>query len=267
MAQAVLLNTTSTGKENSEHVIILHGLFGDLANWRAQAERLSDRFRVHCMDLRNHGNSPHTAGMTYPAIAADVAHTCATLQIEKTHVIGHSMGGKTAMQLAGINSDLVERLIVVDIAPRQYPHHHQEIINGLQQLDRSAITSRQDAGEKLSAHVSDPGVRAFLLKNITRSKNGEYSLRVNIDEIASSYNDIAAAISSTIVFNKPVLFIKGAESNYLTESDRSDISALFSNVSLKTIDGAGHWPHSEKPDVIYKIISDFLADGASNSKA
>jgi len=259
MTQPVMLNCKSTGVENGENVVILHGLFGDLNNWRAQADRLSEQFRVHSMDLRNHGSSPHTTGMSYPAMAADVAHTCEALQIEKTHVVGHSMGGKTAMQLATVAEGLVSRLIVVDIAPRKYPHHHTEIIKGLKLLHKTTVASRRDAETLLSPFVSEPGVRAFLLKNLTRAENGEYQLRVNIDEIADKYNDIAAAITSKDVFAKPVLFIKGADSDYLTETDRGDIAALFSNVSSKTIDGAGHWPHSEKPDVIYKIISDFLA--------
>jgi len=258
MTQAVMLNCKTTGVENGENVVILHGLFGDLANWKSQADRLSEHFRVHSMDLRNHGNSPHAAGMSYREMAADVLHTCNGLKIEKTHVIGHSMGGKTAMQLATAAGDLIERLIVVDIAPRKYPHHHTKIIDGLKLLHRTKLASRRDAETELSPYVSEPGVRAFLLKNLTRTDSGEYQLRVNIEEIAAKYNDIADAITSEIVFNNPVMFIKGADSDYLTETDRGDIASLFSDVSLKTIDGAGHWPHSEKPDVIYKIISDFL---------
>ena len=267
MTRPVLLNCRSTGVAGGENIVILHGLFGDLNNWRAQAERLSDSYRVHSMDLRNHGDSPHTQGMSYPEMAADVAHTCQSLQIEKTHVIGHSMGGKTAMQLAGTTPDLIERLVVVDIGPRQYPHHHQKFIEGLRLLSQSQLNTRRDADTLLKPYVSDTGVRAFLLKNLQRGKNSEYTLRVNIEEIANKYDAIAAAIQSEFVFNKPVLFIKGAESDYLTKADRSAISALFSNPALKTIDSAGHWPHSEKPDVVYKIVSDFLAAGSNTDIA
>jgi len=226
----VLLNCSSTGIEKKPNLVILHGLFGDLNNWRAIADRFSDTFRVHCMDLRNHGDSPHTSGMTYAEMAADVAHTCQSLKISSTHVIGHSMGGKTAMQLALSSTELVDRLAVVDIGPRQYERHHDSILEGL-------------------------------LKNLTRCKDGSYRLRVNVDEIIACYNDIANSIQSTRQYDGPVLFIKGAESDYLTEADREPIARLFSNPSLKAIDGAGHWPHSEKPDVIYKILADFFAAG------
>ena len=254
----VLLNCNTSGNANHPDLVILHGLFGDLNNWKAIARRLSTQFRVHCMDLRNHGDSPHTSGMTYTEMADDVAHTCRSLDIAGTRVIGHSMGGKTAMQLALNNADLVERLAVVDIGPRQYAHHHDSILDGLQRLSGTALESRKQADTILQPFAPDTGVRSFLLKNLTRGEDGSYKLRVNIDEIAARYPDIANSIQSDEKYNGPVLFIKGAESDYLTEADRAPIAKLFSNPSLKTIDGAGHWPHSEKPDVIYKILVDFL---------
>ena len=257
----VLLNCSSTGIEKKPNLVILHGLFGDLNNWRAIADRFSDTFRVHCMDLRNHGDSPHTSGMTYAEMAADVAHTCQSLKISSTHVIGHSMGGKTAMQLALSSTELVDRLAVVDIGPRQYERHHDSILEGLQILSVTPVKSRKEADKILQPFTTDANVRSFLLKNLTRCKDGSYRLRVNIDEIIACYNDIANSIQSTRQYDAPVLFIKGAESDYLTEADREPIAGLFSNPSLKTIDGAGHWPHSEKPDVIYKVLADFFAAG------
>ena len=257
--RTVQLNCKSTGSPELPDLVILHGLFGDLNNWKAIATRLADQFQVHCMDLRNHGNSPHADGMSYGQMASDVAHSCGLLGIENTFVIGHSMGGKTAMQLALENPGLVNKLVVVDIGPRRYERHHDGIIEGLQILSKSELESRKQADALLEPYASEAGIRSFLLKNLKRSDNGQYSLRVNIDEIASRYDDIAAAISSETQYKKPVLFIKGAESDYLTDADREPIAALFSTPSLKTIDGAGHWPHSEKPDVIYKILSDFFA--------
>jgi len=256
-----LLNCSSTGKKSNPHLVILHGLFGDLNNWKAMAGRFSDQFRVHCMDLRNHGDSPHVSGMTYTEMAADVAHTCQSLEITNTHVIGHSMGGKTAMRLALDTAELVDRLAVVDIGPRQYEHHHDNILRGLQRLSLTPLTSRKEADTILAPFAPDAGVRSFLLKNLSRQDDGSYKLRVNIDEITSRYSDIADTIQSAQKFNRPVLFVKGAESDYLTEADRAPIAELFSNPSLKTIDGAGHWPHSEKPGVIYKILADFFAAG------
>lgn len=267
MTSPVLLNSKSTGNEDGQHVVILHGLFGDLNNWRAQADRLAERYRVHSMDLRNHGASPHVPGMAYSQIAADVAFTCSSMNITSSHFIGHSMGGKTAMQLALSYPPLVNRLAIVDIGPRQYPHHHDKIIQGLKLLNTTSLTSRSQADELLQPFAPEPGTRSFLLKNLKRAQNNTYQLRVNLDEIASGYDDIADAIKSDTAFEKPVLFIKGAESDYLTEADRAPIAALFTQPALKTIDGAGHWPHSEKPDVIYKILADFLAAGASIDNA
>ncbi len=267
MTSPVLLNSKSTGKYGAQNVVILHGLFGDLNNWRAQADRLAEHYRVHSMDLRNHGASPHVAGMTYSQIAADVAFTCDSMKITSTHIIGHSMGGKTAMQLALSRPNLVDRLVVVDIGPRRYPHHHNNIIQGLQQLNATSLNSRTQADELLQHFVAESGTRSFLLKNLKRSQNNEYRLRVNLDEIVSGYDDIADHITSDTPFEKPVLFIKGAESDYLTEADRAPIAALFTQPALKTIAGASHWPHSEKPDVIYKILADFLAAGARMDNA
>ncbi len=259
ITQPIILNSSSTGSPANPNLVILHGLFGDLNNWKAMANRLSDQHYVHCMDLRNHGNSPHSSGMTYAEMASDVAHTCTTLGIKNTSVVGHSMGGKTAMQLALQNTDLVNKLALVDIGPRRYGKHHEQIINGLQALSRADIKSRKQADELLRPFEAQAAIRSFLLKNLKRTDTGHYALRINIDEIDSRYDQIADSISSEHQFDKPVLFVKGAESDYLTDADRLPIAALFSNPSLKTIDGAGHWPHSEKPDVVYKILSDFFA--------
>jgi len=259
-AHPVLLHSQTIGVSGADNVVILHGLFGDLNNWKAMANRLSAEFQVHCMDLRNHGASPHSDGMTYAQMAADVAFTCEQLQITRTHLIGHSMGGKAAMQLAlaSQHTDLIERLVVVDISPRRYEHHHNSIIEGLQALAASAPASRGEADKLLEPYVAEAAIRSFLLKNLKRTDAGDYRLRINIDEIALRYDDIADAVSSDHKFDKPTLFIKGIDSNYLTEKDRAPINALFSAPAIKTIDGAGHWPHSEKPDVLFKVLSDFL---------
>lgn len=255
-----VLNCKSTGPEGNTNLVILHGLFGDLNNWKAIATRLSDSYRVHCLDLRNHGDSPHAIGMTYAEMASDVAHTCKSLDIKNTHVIGHSMGGKTAMKLALDTTNLVNKLACIDIGPRRYGHHHNRILEGLQLLSSTTLDSRKQADRLLQDYEPEAGIRSFLLKNLKRTESKNYKLRLNINEIAAKYNDIAGAITSEHKFTGKVLFVKGAESEYLTEADRKPIAALFQYPSLKTIDGAGHWPHSEKPDVVYKVLSDFFAD-------
>ena len=246
---------------NGPDLVILHGLFGSGENWRSQAKRLATQFTVHSMDARNHGDSPHTTGISYPQMAADVAATCAILGIKHSHIIGHSMGGKTAMQLALQQPQLINRLIVVDIGPGQYPHHHRNVIDGLIAVQQSDTSNRRDADTLLAQHVDNAAVRAFLLKNLQRTADNRYRLKINLEVIAGQYEHIAAAVGAsnhTARFDGPVLFIKGADSDYLQPSDREIILQKFPNTALKTIDGAGHWPHSEKPDVVYRIIADFL---------
>ncbi|MEM7256303.1 MAG: alpha/beta fold hydrolase, partial [Pseudomonadota bacterium] len=156
------LHTDSIG--TGPDLVILHGLFGSGENWRNQARKLSAHFTVHSMDARNHGDSPHQPAMSYPLMADDVIATCNHLQLDRICLLGHSMGGKTAMQIALKKPELIDRLIIVDIGPQQYPHHHDRIVQGLQTLQRSPAASRRAADEHLSAYVEDKFVRAFLLK-------------------------------------------------------------------------------------------------------
>lgn len=258
----VRLHTETTGA--GPDLVILHGLFGSGENWRSQAKRLSSDFTTHCMDLRNHGASPHTPAMNYPAMAADVINTCEKLGLSNFHLLGHSMGGKTAMQLALTHPALIKQLIVVDIGPKQYPRHHGNILEGLSVLQTAGqdkiLKSRRDADTILASKVENAAVRSFLLKNLQRTETGHYELCINLDAIVTCYNDIAAAISplTYVPRSEPTLFIKGAESDYLQAEDQQSILALFPGAKSKTIGGAGHWPQSEKPDVVYKIIHDFL---------
>lgn len=260
-------------------LVILHGLFGSWENWRSHAQQLSEHFQVTLMDLRNHGQSGHRAAMNYPVMASDVAFTCQQLGIEHTHVLGHSMGGKTAMQLALNYPLLIDRLIVVDIGPGRYPPHHQKILQGMALLADTAVESRQAADAILSKFEQSQGIRSFLLKNLERTDEGQYRLRINLDAIVEQYDSIAAAITvdngdainqdainqsehagNSTRFDNPVLFIKGGDSDYLKETDRDAILALFPIARVKVVAGTGHWLHSEKPARVQNIIHDFLVD-------
>ncbi len=253
--------TIGTGPD----LVILHGLFGSGENWRSQAKKLAPDFTVHCMDLRNHGDSPHSPVMNYPAMAADVIHTCEQSGLSSFHLLGHSMGGKTAMQLALTHPSVIKKLIIVDIGPKQYPHHHAAILEGMGELQAAGanklLESRRAADTLLATTVENTATRSFLLKNLQRTDSGHYELRINLDAIVKGYDDIAAAIAPTTEpRHEPTLFIKGGESDYLQTSDQAGLVALFPGAKLKAIGGAGHWPQSEKPDVVYKIIHDFLID-------
>jgi len=243
-------------------LVMLHGLFGSWENWRSHAQQLSKDFKVTLMDLRNHGQSPHRDKMNYPGMAADVALTCHELGIERTNLLGHSMGGKTAMQLTIDYPALVERLIIVDIGPGKYPPHHQKILQGMNLLTQQSIESRKQADELLSEFVADQGIRSFLLKNLQRKDDNGYQLRLNVKVIIEHYNDIADAITLNNATQQTestaALFIKGGSSDYLQEKDRENILSLFPSARVKVVAGTGHWLHTEKPAQVQKIIHDFL---------
>lgn len=238
-------------------LIILHGLFGSLENWSSQARELSSQFRVFALDLRNHGRSPHRAEMGYTQMAADVLGTMDELKLDRAHIIGHSMGGKTAMQFALDHPERIKKLLVVDIAPREYPPHHNEIFDALENIDLQTIASRKAADSQLTEAVPEEAVRSFLLKNLQRIEHG-FSWKMNLRVLRSDYGSIAAAVQSDAPFTGEVLFIKGSESDYITATDKPDIALLFPNARGKTIQGAGHWPHVEKADIFTKIARDFL---------
>lgn len=238
-------------------MIILHGLFGSWENWGSQAKQLAEHFTVYAMDARNHGKSAHSSDMDYPLMAADVLHTMESLGLDKVAMIGHSMGGKTAMQLTQNAPEKITRLVVVDIAPKLYEPGHNEIFHALSNLDLTSLNNRNEADKKISQDIPEAGVRAFVLKNLTRSDNG-YIWKMNLNAIKENYPKIIASISHQQPFIGPTIFIKGANSDYILSDDRKNIARFFPNATAKIIDGAGHWPHSEKSAVFYKIVSDFL---------
>ncbi|NMP16678.1 alpha/beta fold hydrolase [Thalassotalea sp. Y01] len=239
-----------------EPIVLIHGLFGSLENLNMVAKPLSEQLQVISVDVRNHGKSFHSDTMTYDAMADDVIALLSKLNIDKAHFLGHSMGGKIAMKIALNQPQLVDKLIVADIAPVNYPPHHNEIINGLQDIDMSTVTSRKDADQQLQAAVADAGVRQFLLKNLAKGDNG-FFWRVNLNTIKQKYDDIAIGFNEG-QFLGAVLFIKGSNSNYILTEHRAQIGALFPNASAKIIQGAGHWLHAEKPVAFNKIVIDFI---------
>ncbi|GGO88909.1 acyl-CoA esterase [Marinobacterium nitratireducens] len=238
-------------------LLILHGLFGNLDNWASQAKALADEYRVISVDLRNHGRSPHNDEMSYPAMAADLVELLDDLGLDQVLVLGHSMGGKAAMQLALQHPERVERLIVVDIAPVQYPHHHDDVFAGLFSVDLDSLKSRSDADRQLAPRVTDPMVRAFLLRNLYRNDAGRFAWRINLQGLHDGYAGISAAPQGK-PFTGPTLFIKGGTSDYMRAEHRDALLALFPNAGYKVIDGAGHWPHAEKPALMTRLIRSFL---------
>jgi len=238
-------------------IILIHGLFGRLENLNMVAKVLSENYRVTSVDVRNHGDSFHDSLMDYPSMAQDVVELIQHLAIDSAIVLGHSMGGKIAMELALTYPNLVERLIVADIAPVAYPPHHNSIIAGLKAIDLSAVKQRKDADMQLAQYVDNSGVRQFLLGNLS-SNNGQFSFKCNIDNIAKNYPNIMKSYQGSNSYKGPTLFIKGANSDYILPEHRSEILRLFPQSRARIIEGAGHWLHAEKTVAFNRSVISFL---------
>lgn len=240
-------------------LIILHGLFGSANNFRGLARRYGEHFETYCLDLRNHGASPHDDVMSYPVMAQDVVDFMEGQGIDKAFVLGHSMGGKVAMQLALNALERVEKLIIGDIAPVRYPSHHSAIFTGLKAIDLCAISSRGEAEEILKDYVKEKGVRLFLLTNLARKAEGGFEWRINIKVLEEEYDHIAVAVSGQ-PYNGPTLFIRGALSDYVKDTDFETIRALFPAADIQTLADTGHWLHAEKPEEFSALLFDFLKE-------
>jgi len=252
-----VLNFQQSG--NGNHLILIHGLFGSLENLNMVAKALKDDFCVTNVDVRNHGYSFHKNSMNYKELAQDIVNTLDHLNIKSACLLGHSMGGKIAMQVALDFPERVTKLVVADISPVKYPAHHTQIIDGLQSIDLKQLTSRKQADEQLSRYVDDAGVRQFLLRNLIKSEQG-LMFKCHLSNIAQCYPQIIEGYTGPNTFEKPTLFIKGGDSDYINTSHQNIIKTLFPRSKAKIIQRAGHWLHAEKTIAFNKIVKDFLGD-------
>ena len=246
-----MLNTVVQGQ--GPPLLIAHGLYGSARNWGVIAKRLSDQFTVTTVDMRNHGASPWFETHSYDDMAADLAKVLAKIADQPAHVLGHSMGGKAAMVLALSRPDLVDRLIVADIAPVAYSHTQMGPLEAMRGVDLDAVTSRADAKSQLS-HL-DPGVDDFLLQSLDM-KDKRWTL--NLDILAAEMDKIIGFPDVTGRFDGPTLFLSGATSNYVTHDHRPIIKPLFPNAKFAKIPKAGHWLHAEKPREFEAAVRTFL---------
>ncbi len=245
--------------QNGEPLLILHGLFGTLDNWQTMARQYAQTHQVYLIDMRNHGRSPHTDDFSYQLMSDDLAEFIDQQNLTSAQVLGHSMGGKAAMNLALEHPTKVSKLLIADIAPKAYPPHHEEIIAGFRSIDLATLESRQDADDQLAQRIPDLGTRLFLLKNLYRKEDNSYGLRLNIDAIENNLENVLSNITSETPFNKPTLFIRGGQSRYIKpEQDMEQIKTLFPQAQLETIEDTGHWLHAEKPDEFFRISMQFL---------
>ncbi len=251
-------------------LLILHGLLGSMDNWRSQAKRLSANRPVITMDLRNHGNSPHLKGMSYREMYEDVIKVAKHLQIDHFDLLGHSMGGKVAMQMAlsqkERQSDIIKRLIVVDIAPRPYPLWHQQTLQAVMNAPVETMESRKQIDDYLKDSIKDSTERSFMIKNLRRANDTEDSIgshgfrwKCNLSEISRGYLKIAGFSTAQQTFSNETLFIRGENSAYIQDHDTAIIHTLFPKSKIITINNCGHLPHIQQSDDFFEQIDSFLS--------
>jgi pimeloyl-ACP methyl ester carboxylesterase len=239
-------------------LIILHGLLGSGENWHSPAKHLAHRYAVYTPDLRNHGSSFHDEEMSYPAMAEDIRALMGAETLERPFVMGHSMGGKAAMELALSYPEDVEALVVVDIGPFPYKPIYGNIFSALEHVDVDSISSRREAEEELKPYVSDRRVRLFLLKNLRRTDEGGFAWRVNLDALSRHYKDIWAGLEEGRVYEGPVLFVEGEKSQAEITERWDEVVRLFPRARNTVIPKAGHWVHAEKPREFLRTVTGFL---------
>lgn len=248
------LESTATGTA----IIILHGVFGSSDNLLTVAKTMAETHPVYLVDQRNHGKSPWSEEFNYDAMSADLAEFIQQHGLQQPIIIGHSMGGKTAMRFATQPGANLSKLIVVDIAPKYYPIHHQRILAGLQSIDLAGLQNRQQADDQLAQHVDGFDVRQFLLKNLYRDEEGKFGFRINLSVIARDIEHVGEALPQGARFDKPTLFIRGSKSDYIKDNDMTLIKQIFPQATLETIQDAGHWIHAEKPEEFLEHIRAFV---------
>lgn len=240
-----------------EPLVILHGLMGMLDNWQGPTKEYSKNFRTYILDARNHGRSGHSMDFNYQVMMEDLLEFVEAEQLDNFYLMGHSMGGKTAMKFAQNYPEYISKLIVADIGPKGYPLHHQAILSGLSSLNFANLKSRGEVDEVLKPHIPDMGTRAFLMKSIYWKEKGVLDLRFNLEAIIENIVLIGEAVQDRIC-ERETLFIRGANSNYVLDKDWNEIRLGFPQAHLETIQGAGHWLHAEKPEEFVSKTTAFL---------
>ena len=257
MANKEILQSNIIGEGKA--FIILHGFLGMSDNWKTLGNHFSEAgFQVHLVDQRNHGRSFHNSLFNYEVLVEDLKNYCEAYKLEDIVLLGHSMGGKTAMLFATEYPELVSKLIIADISPRFYPIHHDAILEGLSSLNLEELKSRGAADKILSNYVSEPGTRQFLLKNLYWIEKGKLALRIHLEALKENVSEVGEALPIHAKFDKDTLFLRGDRSEYIALQDEALIKRHFPLADVKTIANAGHWLHAENPEDFYKAVIDFV---------
>ena len=243
-----------------EDLIIIHGLFGMSDNWNSLGKDFSKYYKVHLVDLRNHGRSPHSEQFDYEVMCEDIIQYIEDHNINKPIILGHSLGGKVAMKLAFTYPQKIERLVVADIAPRKYSTaFHENLLMKLVKLELADFNTRKDLENHLSLYIEDLGTRLFLLKNLYRGDNKSYAWRFNLHVLLEKVSNIQDDSFVEGLCDVSTLFLRGGKSSYINNSDELLINNHFSDFNIVTIDEAGHWLHAEKPHQFFNEVIAFLS--------
>ena len=250
----MLLHSKIIGDSN-KHILILHGFLGSGDNWISVSRKLNDiGFTIHLIDQRNHGRSFHSEKFDYELMCEDLFNYIEYYNVINPILIGHSMGGKTAMRFSLKYPELIQKLIVLDTSPREYPVLHQAIIDSLKEIDLSIYNTRNSVDDKLKESIKQKDLRNFLMKNIYRTNDGKLSFRFNLRSLSKNIGNIGKKIESDNQFNADAIFIKGENSEYINESDKESINILFPNSKFYIIPNAGHWLHVDNPNDFLSVL-------------
>jgi esterase len=244
---------------DGQPLIILHGLLGSSDNWRTMSVRLSAYWRVFAVDLRNHGESPHSEVFDYDAMVADLRRFSEQQGLSRIALMGHSMGGKVAMQFAFDNPERVDKLVVVDIAPKAYKPSQRNLLQALREIDLSRYNSFGDVDTALAGKITDRAVRQFVLKNLARGEHGRLRWKLHLEAIYQNYDKLLPELVPQRVFPKPTLFIRGGRSSYIEDNDTELIRQFFTQAEIVTLSKADHWVHIDAPDEFFQKVHNFLS--------
>ena len=256
---AVTLHSRIIGSEKTKDLVILHGLLGSADNWQTLAKQYSLEFRVHLVDARNHGRSPHSQDHSYELMASDLLKYLDDHSIEKACLLGHSMGGKTVMLFAENHPERVSKLIIADISPKEYIPHHEPIFQALQSTNPALANTREEVLNVLESKLGqDKVLIPFLMKNLRREKSGGYSWRFNIEVLSSTLSEITKriALSKNTI---PTLVIYGALSGYVSSEDLEELEELYLQFENVCLEHSGHWLHAQEPELFLEFTNEFLS--------
>ncbi len=239
-------------------LIILHGLFGSSDNWYSLAKVFAERYTVFLVDQRNHGQSPKSAEFDYTLLTEDLKEFINDHALQQPIILGHSMGGKAAMNFAVRYPEQLSKLIVVDIVPKSYPVHHDAILEGLKSVLLGSLASRTEADQILSTYVPEAEVRQFLLKNLSRKPAGGFEWKINLDAIDLNIESMGAGMIYSGKYDGPALFIQGKKSHYYADGDEALIKTIFPNAEFAALD-TGHWVQAEQPAEFADLVLNYLA--------